>query len=70
MTIDYEIWNAMSVEEKQAYVESVPEAETLFSDSESDTQSINQEWKRALYAAMPGALVAVTLVSLIFTITP
>ncbi|MGF1484022.1 MAG: hypothetical protein ACFBZ8_06625 [Opitutales bacterium] len=70
MTIDYEIWNAMSVEEKKAYVESVPEEETLFSDSLGDSDSINQEWKQALYAAMPGALAVVTFTSVVFAISP
>lgn len=70
MTIDYEIWNAMSVDEKRAYVESIPEDEDLFTDVFEESASINDEWKKALYAAMPGALAIVVFSSLIFTLAP
>lgn len=65
MNIDYEVWNAMSIDEKKAYVESLP-PEPLF-DRKFEKAS---EWSTALVCAAPVAMGLFALVATLIFFTP
>jgi len=65
MNIDYEIWNAMSTEEKKAYIESLP-PEPIF-DGRLEKAS---EWANAATCAIPIAVGLLALVASLILFTP
>jgi len=53
MSIDYEIWNAMSIEEKRAYVEALPDDEEELICEPAGGSS---QWEMAVFCSLPAAV--------------